>query len=86
MVTIIRNVRDLDPSERSALERLAGRPLCDRQRFTLQIADDDSPGPAVGTADDVPSWWNVYEGLTDEEVDRLDEAVRRRADLTRPLG
>ncbi len=34
--------------------------------------------------DHVPEWWNVYEGLSDEEIDRLDKAIRERADLTRP--
>jgi len=29
---------------------------------------------------------NVYEGLSDDDVNRLDEAVRQRVDLTRSFG
>ncbi|HEV3005362.1 MAG TPA: hypothetical protein VGX78_12930 [Pirellulales bacterium] len=34
-------------------------------------------------AADVPNWWRIYEGLSDEEVEKLDQAIRQRADLTR---
>lgn len=34
-------------------------------------------------AKDVPKWWNIYEGLSKEEIDRLDQAIRPRANLTR---
>lgn len=37
-------------------------------------------------AESVPAWWNIYEGLSDEEVDHLDASVRQRADLTRVFG
>ncbi|HUE17340.1 MAG TPA: hypothetical protein VMR25_24525 [Planctomycetaceae bacterium] len=38
---------------------------------------------AQRTDDEIPDWWNVYEGLSDEEIDRLDLAIRERANLTR---
>ena len=36
-----------------------------------------------GRSDEVPAWSKIYEGLGDEEIDRLDAAIRQRADLTR---
>lgn len=36
-------------------------------------------------AGEVPSWWNIYAGLSDAELDRLDAAIRPRAELTRSL-
>ena len=33
--------------------------------------------------DRIPESWKVYDGLSDDEVDRLDEAIRQRANLTR---
>jgi hypothetical protein len=49
------------------------------------MRDIASPPPPQGIEanEHVPEWWNVYEGLSDEEIDRLDEAIRERADLTR---
>jgi hypothetical protein len=41
---------------------------------------------AAGTSppsQELPAWWNIYEGLSDDEVDRLDQAIRPRANLTR---
>jgi hypothetical protein len=39
--------------------------------------------PPSPTPDEVPAWWNIYEGLSDDEIERLDKAVRQRANLTR---
>jgi hypothetical protein len=86
METIVRNVRDLDQSDRSALERIMGRHLGETQQVILQVASLETAGES-GTREvelgGVPSWWKIYEGLSDDEVDRLDSAVRQRANLTR---
>lgn len=86
MDTIRRDVRDLPQAERSALERLVGHELRETQRVIVQIIDGHAHQVSESHAEDsagLPAWWNVYEGLSDEEVDRLDAAVRQRADLTR---
>jgi hypothetical protein len=41
------------------------------------------PRKKTETDDGLPEWWNVYEGLSDAEIDRLDQAIRQRAELTR---
>jgi|ERR1700722_12189129 len=46
-------------------------------------SDPNSGRNAQGTDDQIPAWWNVYEGLNEDEVDRLDLAIRERANLTR---
>jgi hypothetical protein len=89
MDTVSRDVRDLPEAERSALERLIGHELRDAQRVIVQVIDASDPVPDETRGDaaaGVPAWWKVYEGLSDEEVDRLDEAVRLRADLTRTFA
>lgn len=85
METVVRNVRDLLQSDRSVLERVVGHPLRETQQVILNVVNlvpAEMP-TSEPVATDVPDWWNVYEGLSDEEIDRLDQAIRPRADLTR---
>ncbi len=89
MENIVRDVRDIDNTDRRALEHVVGKALRDNQRLVIQIVSLDlqetppaDPSP-VG-AGKLPAWCNVYEGLTDAEIDELEKTVLRRADLTRP--
>jgi len=83
MESLVRNVRDLDHIDRSALERVVGHELQETQQVIVNIvniepgANDASPN---GTR---PPWTGIYDGLSDEEIDRLDSAIRQRANLTR---
>ena len=87
METVVRNVRDLDQSERSTLERVVGHQLRETQQVIVNVIDLDLTAVETDGANQqgttVPGWWKIYEGLSDEEVDRLDQAIRQRADLTR---
>jgi hypothetical protein len=89
MGKVIRDVSNLDNDDRSALERVVGEPLRDGVRLIIDVVELDvqSKPSQAGSAGDsqsqIPEWWKVYEGLSDEEIDRLDEAIRKRADLTR---
>jgi hypothetical protein len=47
---------------------------------------EETLSPSLPADENVPEWWNIYEELTDEEIDRLDKAIRERADLTRDFG
>jgi hypothetical protein len=86
METVIRNVRDLDQIDRSAMERVLGHELNETERIIVNVVSLDlapTVVPASANPADVPPWWNVYEGLDEEEIDRLDGAIRERANLTR---
>jgi len=67
METVTRNVRDLDPATRSTLERVIGHELRDSQQIVVQVGE-----PAK-----LPDWCNVYEGMTDEQIDEVDHEIRR---------
>lgn len=87
MEAVVRNVRDLDPLDRSALERVVGRQLGETQQVIVKVVDLGQE-PAVGESQDggeadVPEWWKIYDGLSDREIDELDRAIRQRANLTR---
>jgi hypothetical protein len=88
MEKIIRNVRDIDGADRQVLEHVIGQRLRENQQIIVNVVNIDvSPKPSEqGKSDseqEIPDWWKVYEGLNDEDIDRLDEAVRQRANLTR---
>ena len=89
METITRNLRDLPQNDRTALERVIGHGLSESQQVIVNVVDLD-PGcetsPAVATGAEIPKWRNVYEGLDEEEIDRLDASINQRANLTRDLA
>ena len=86
MEPIVRNIRDLDEADRVALERIIQHKLRDEQQIIVKIVDLDLGSCVAGAHDRVtrvPDWWKIYEGLSDLEIDELDDAIRQRADLTR---
>ena len=80
METIVRNVRDLQENERSAAEQLVGHAVRENQQLIIQVADielDPAPSGAVTIEGKLPDWCNVYEGLTDAEIDKIEESIVR---------
>ncbi len=80
METITRQVGELRANERSAAELLLGHRLRGNERLILQVLDveaSQSPGQDSAPAEMLPSWCNVYEGLTEEEVDEIDQSITR---------
>ena len=79
METIVHNVQDLDDTARLALERLVGHSLHANQQVVIQLsgvptaADSKTQSPVP----QLPEWCNVYEGLSDAEIDELDRAIVR---------
>ena len=86
MEAVTRNVRDLDESDRSVMERVFGRQLRETQTIVLNLVNIDwnIPNPVSSCPmPDVPDYWKIYDGLSDEEIDKLDGEIRQRANLTR---
>jgi len=86
METITRNVSDIAAGDLQALEHLIGAPLRPSQQVIVQVVERGPSAsevlPGAGEAK-LPDWCNVYEGLSDEEIDELDAALQQRLDLTR---
>ena len=79
METVSRHVGDLDQNDRSALERVIGHSLSEMQQVIIQVTNDP-PQPRTNgqtPAGQLPAWCNVYEGLTDDEIDDLDRSIIR---------
>ena len=89
MESIVRNVSDIDVRDRHALEHVVGRALRDDQRLIIRLAEIEIPvepvvvAPRLGEALD--DWTRFYDGLSNREVDEIDEIVKTRANLTRHL-
>ena len=87
MDRIIRNVTDIDQTDLQALEHVIGQQLRENQQVVFSVLNVDLSKPLLAQTDSaedgIPEWWKVYDGLSDDEVDRLDGAIRQRANFTR---
>jgi hypothetical protein len=85
METIKRQVGELHPNERSAVELLLGHRLRGNEQLILHVMPLDVPSAQVkdsGANQTLPDWCNVYEGLSDSEIDDIGESITR-CNLTR---
>ncbi len=85
MENIVRDVRDIDNTDRRALEHVVGKSLRDNQRLVIQIVSLDlaeaEPVVAQPTASgELPEWCNVYEGLSETEIAELEKSIVRSHD------
>ena len=82
MESIVLHVRDIDNSDRRAIEHAVGQSLLDNQRLVIQIVSGgpNETTPTAGqssAADQLPDWCNVYEGLSDQEIAELEKSIVR---------
>jgi len=79
------NVATLDSPHRRALEEVLGQELQSNQQVLISIINlqsavhDDRP---VQTLED---WTEIYDGLSEDEVEAVDATIKTRADLSRDL-
>jgi hypothetical protein len=83
MESIIRNVRDIPTDDRHALEHVIGHRLRENQQIIIQVMtprdqDGGGVGPAQGAAGGLPAWCNVYEGLSDKEIEEIEAVILDR--------
>jgi hypothetical protein len=76
----------LDAHQRRALEEVIGRQLAVDQRLTISVMDAATPqAGASRPAQSLEDWTSVYEGLSEDEIEAVDNVVKTRANLTRNL-
>jgi hypothetical protein len=85
MEKIIPKVEELSLADKRAIERILGIDLAGTEQITIRLSKPDTSPLAIveSTDEQIPEAWKIYEGLSDEEVDILDRAIRQRANLTR---
>ena len=82
MESVTRNVSDIDPADRQALEHVIGQHLSVNQQVIINVVNvqlaPPSPEPIPGaTPAQLPAWCNVYEGLTDAEIAEIESSIVR---------
>jgi hypothetical protein len=87
MEAIIRDVTALDETHRRALEDVIGQQLQANQRLIIKVTEIDLSVEADsgGQRQSVDDWARVYEGLSDEQVEKIDRIANSRANLSRFL-
>ena len=80
------DVAALDESHRRALEEVIGCELASNQRLIIRVIEvtlpENSGSRPAQTLDD---WTSVYDGLSDSEINEIDQIAKTRANLTRHL-
>jgi len=80
------DVAALDGSHRRALEEVIGCELASNQRLIISVIEvvmpEDSAARPAQTLDD---WTSVYDGLSEGEIEEVDQIAKTRANLTRHL-
>ena len=78
------DVSALDAPHRRAVEDVRGRQLASSQRLLISVVDKE-PADARKPAQTLEDWTHVYDGLSDDEIEAVDEIAKTRANLTRNL-
>jgi len=98
MESISRNVGDLTTTERQVYETVLGHQLHAGQRVIVQLIDvDASDTKAQPTASSqengaqqngdakLPDWCDVYRGLSDKEIEEVEESILARSPASRNI-
>jgi len=90
MESIVRNIREIDVADRQALEHVIGQRLGDDQQLIIQVTTVSEQAAAVGAppaaGGGLPTWCNVYEGLSDDQIDQIESAILDRDHWNRPIA
>ncbi|MDB5388242.1 MAG: hypothetical protein JWM11_3888 [Planctomycetaceae bacterium] len=71
---------------RQSLDEVIGCQLASNQRLVICVKEISLPAKADSRpAQTLADWTQVYEGLSDAEVDAVDQIVNNRVNLTRHL-
>jgi len=80
------DVAMLDAPHRRALEEVIGCELASNQRLLISVSEVSlSPTSASRPVQTLADWTSVYDGLSDREIQEVDEIAQTRANLTRHL-
>lgn len=76
------DVSSLDHAHRQAMEDVIGRQLDANQRLIIQIATV-APPPSDAARSVIELLTHFYDGMTEEEVDEIDDIIKTRMIFSR---
>jgi len=80
------DVATLDLPHRQALEEVIGKQLASHQRLVISVIELVPPAVEDSRpAQSLDDWTKIYDGLSDEEVEEIDQVAKTRANLSRDL-
>ncbi len=96
MDMITRNVDDLSASELRVYEAAFGRPLSAGEQIVMQVVEHFDGGPTLGNPSapacgngdahqQLPDWLNVFDGLSDKEVEETEQSILARCHSSRAV-
>ncbi len=89
MEKVVRNVADIDTADRRALEHVIGKRLSETEQLIISIVNldmtDRPAGPARQPRQSLDDWTHVYDGLSEEDIEAIDQIAKQRANLTRDV-
>jgi hypothetical protein len=82
MESVTRNVTDMDPADRQALEHVLGQCLSANQQVIINVVNVETVPttvqPTQGTSPaQLPAWCNVYDALSDAEIADIETSIVR---------
>jgi hypothetical protein len=82
----VKRVCDLDPGDRTFVERVFGQDLAESPDALLILRANGEPASKTPSTDDdeVPAWCNVLEGMSDEDLADFDAILKTPIQLTHP--
>ncbi len=82
---IIKKLSDIDPRDRAVVERVFGQRLEATANIVLilKTVDAEPTGP-LAAGDELPSWCNVLDGLSDDDLAEFEATVNAPVRLARP--
>lgn len=83
----IKRLNDVDPSDLAVVERLFGHRVEASANVVLILKTLEPAQPAgelAASSDELPPWYNVMEGMTDEQLAEFDATLAEPVILARP--
>jgi hypothetical protein len=81
----IKKISDIDPRDRAVVERVFGQRLEAAGNIVLILKTvDATPSSPPMAAGELPSWCNVLDGLSDEDLAEFDATLDEPVRLARP--
>lgn len=79
-----KRIADLDPQDLAVVERVFGQPLLTKDGLLVLRTHEAPKRLGQETVANVPAWFKVLEGLSDEDLAEVNASIARPSTLAHP--